>query len=467
MANNKKGAQKSAAQQAAAQQQAPANNQQKIDVIQAGDLLDKMKDLAGNRSALSPDATVMALNGLKTMVHDNPNAAAYYGMSEDSVKQLNHFTLAGFATVLAIEVMQRKSPFAVTMLANQPEAINAISEYTGVSIDTKYLPAPDAEGKVLVNSEAVTISKEAQEGLKEEGEIASRKVETDPTKVENETQLKDSLLNMLVKGGGITNFYQKVLVAVNFYRAYICKKAKAENNEEEYNKAKNASTCDILSEIASFLGKCPFTIGGMAKYMFEQTERSKSPVAAFCQLRDANIALNKDSGNTQINEQILADIVKVLVRWYANSEIQSANESIAAQEKNIEVMKKDAKKNAKGIESANKIIETIKSRISAVNEVVVYVNVPDQSIVNRFAEDYKDNKAEGFKIARMIGSKIAHTYYPDVDLKSVNMDNLVHNLQQHMGIITNMFLPPLSQMVNYSAANLTELEIVKKEEPKN
>lgn len=455
MANKNKGA-KSAAEQAAAQQAAPGKTN--VEVIQTGDLMEKLKDVAGSKSTLSPDATVMALNGLKTMVHDNPNAAEYYGMSDESVKQINHFTLAGFATVLAIEVMQKKSPFAVTMLAKQPEAINAISQYTGVSIDTKYLPAPNEKGEIEVPSEAVQITEEAKKGLKEEQEAANRSVELDPTKIKDDEELRNSLLNILVKGNGVTNFYQKVLVAVNFYRTYLSKKAKDAGNEEEYESIKKMGTCDILSAIAKFLGKCTFSIEGMAKYMYEQTERTKSPVVAFCQLRDANIKVNEDSGNTQVDDQNIADIVKVLIRWYADSEIKSANDSIAAQEKNIEVLKKDEKKNAKGIENSNKFIETIKKRISDIETVVTYVNVPSREVIDSFKNDYVDNKAEGFKIARMVGSKIAKSYYPNADLKNVKMDSLVHNLQQRMGIITNIFLPALNKISNYSEANLTELE---------
>lgn len=465
MAKNKKNSAKSAAQQAAAQQAAPGPKQI-VEVLQTGDLMDKLKDVAGSKSTLSPDATVMALNGLKSMVHDNPNAAEYYGMSDESVKQINHFTLAGFATVLAIEVMQKKSPFAVTMLAKQPEAINAIAQYTGVSIDTKYLPAPNEKGEVEVPSEAVQITDKAKKGLTEEVEAANRKVELDPTKINDDKQLRDSLLNMLVKGNGVTNFYQKVMVAVNFYRTYLSKKAKDAGNEEEYENIKKMGTCEVLSAIAKFLGKCTFTIEGMAKYMFEQTERTKSPVVAFCQLRDANLKVNEDSGNTKVDDQNIADIVKVLIRWYADSEIQAANESIAAQEKNIEVLKKDEKKNAAGIENANKTIETIKKRISDIENVVVYVNVPEHDIIDAFKENYTDNKAEGFKLARMIGSKIAKSYYPTADVKNVKMDSLVHNLQQRMGIITNMFLPPLQQLTNYSEANLTELEFNPTEEKK-
>lgn len=462
MGNNKKGAQKSAAQQAVEQQNAPNDQQQRINVVQAGDLLNAAKT-GGQSVGLSPDATVMALNGLKTMVHDNPNAAEYYGLGEDGVKKINHFTLAGFATVLAIECMSKKSEFAVTMLAKQPEAINAIAEYTGVSIDVKALPAPNEKGEVEVSSSAVKISKEAQKGLKEEVEAANKKVILDPTKIENEDQLKDTLLNILVKGNGNTNFYNKVATAINFYESYLKVKAnKSENKDAELAALKEKSRAALFSEIATLLGKCPFSIGGMAKFMYEHTERTKNPVVAFCLLRNAS--LNENTGMPQIDDNLVADIVKVLIRWYADSQIQETNDRIAGFERDIETLKKDAKKNEKVIKQGAEKIEHAKKHIDEIEAVVTYANMPSREIVDAFAADYVNDKAEGYKFARMMGAKILDTYYPDVKAKEMEQGSLIHNLQQYMGVIFNMFLPPMSRIADYSEANITELKKAESEE---
>jgi hypothetical protein len=206
------------------------------------------------------------------------------------------------------------------------------------------------------------------------------------------------------------------------------------------------------------LGKCTFTIGGIAKFMYEQTERTKSPITAFCTLRDAS--LNKKTGAPQVDDQIIADIVKVLIRWYADSEIATTKESIAGFERDIELLKKDTKKNAKGIESGNKTIENAKKHIDEIMVVVGYVAQPSRDIVDNFCANYTDNKSEGFKHARMMGSKIIKTYYGDVDLKTIKMDSLIHNMQQYAGVITNMFLSPVDQFAEYSASNITELEKV-------
>lgn len=444
----------SAAKQAAAQQAAP---EKKIEVIQAGDLL-KAAQTGGQSIGLSPDATVMALNGLKAMVHDNPNAAEYYGIGEEGVKKFNHFTLAGFATMLAIECMQKKSEFAIRMLASKPEAVNAIAEYTGVTIDTKALPAPDKEGKVNVPSSAVKVTAEAKKGLKEEIEISNKTVILDPTKIENEDQLRDSLLSILVKGNGSSNLYTKVATAINFYESYLgilANKLEKDAKDAALAALKEKSRADLFSEIAHKLGKCPFSISGMAKFMFEHTERTKNPVVAFCTLRNAS--LNEKTGMPQIDDSLVADIVKVMIRWYADSEIEVTNNVIAGFERDLETLKKDAKKNAKGIEDGKKKVENAKKHIEDVEAVVNYANVPSREIVDNFVEDYTDSNREGYKFARMMGAKIMDTYYPDVKAKDVEQSGLVHNLQQYAGVIFNMFLPPMQAIVDFSEANITEL----------
>lgn len=462
MGNNKKAA-SSAAQQAAAQQTAPNNKtgkhegapESQVAVIQLGDL-DKLAQ-ARALQGLDPNHTVDLLKMMHETFRVDPAAAKKLGVSQETVDNINKITAIGQVAVLTNEIMIAQTPFAVSMRVSQLEAIKEVAPMLGVTIDTKALPAPSAEGMVELPSNAVKVSKEAQQAAKAEQKAASEKVELDPTKIDSEDALKKSLLSILVKGNGSENLYDKINTAINFYDAYLgCKANAAEDKEAAHAALKSKSRVDLLSEIAHLLGKCTFTIGGIAKFMYEQTERTKSPVVAFCTLRDAS--LNKKTGMPQIEDQLVADIVKVLIRWYADTEIATTNEVIAGFERDIEILKKDEKKNTKGIEDGGKKIEHAKKHIEDVEQVVSYANKPDGSIVASFAEDYVDNKREGFKLARMIGSKIAKTYYGNVEIKEIKMESLVHNLQQYMGVITNMFLPALEQLVDYSEADIVELE---------
>lgn len=474
MAKTKENSTKSAAAQAAAQS-APEtktngqNNSSKstnVQVIQLGDLdkLAQQRSLAG----LDPNHAEDLLARIDDRFYKDPNAATRYNISQETVDKINEITARGFIALLANEVEIAQNSFAVRMRMSTLEALKEAAVDMRINIDTKALPAPDSEGFVQVPSTAIKPSADAKKGLKAEREAAAEKVQLDPSKIETEEALKKSLLSILVKGNGSENLYDKISTAINFYESYLAIQAgKTENPETAREELKKKSRTELFSDIAHLLGKCTFTIGGIAKFMYEQTERTKNPVVAFCTLRDAS--LNTKTGMPQVDDSLVADIVKVLIRWYADTDIAVTNEVIAGFERNLEILKKDSKKNAKGIEDGKKKIENAKNHIKNVEDVVLYVNVPDRSVIDNFASDYTDNNREGYKMARMMGSKIVNTYYPGLDVKSVNKEALVHNLQQYVGVIANMFLPPLSQLADFSEANITELEKIKtnNEKPKN
>lgn len=474
MAKNNKGTKNGAAAAAASieaggkkeNQNNNSNSENKVAVIQLGDLdkLAQQRALAG----LDPNHAEDLIARLDDRFYKDPDAAKKHNISPETVGAINEITGRAMVALLANEVELAQTPFAVRMRASSLEQIRICGAAMHVNIDTKALPAPDENGTVVVPSTAIKVDPEAKQGLAEERAAASEKVELDPTKIASEDDLKKSLLSILVKGTGDTSLYGKLMAAINFYHSYLSVKAnKAEDAESAKKEVESKTNVDFLSDIASLLGKCTFTTNSIAKYLFEETERTKSPVVAFCAFREAS--LNKKTGMPQIEDQAVADFVKVLIRWYANTEVEETKKQIEGFERDLELLKKDAKKNAKGIESGNKVIENAKKHIEAVNQVVTYVNMPDRKIADEFAEDFKDSSRENYKFARMMGSKILKTYYNETATKNYDQENLIHNLQQYVGIITNLFLPPLNKISNYSEANITELQKVEgaAEEPKN
>ena len=467
MGKNKNNAAKSAAEQAAAQQAAPevkteqkpadeSTKQQTISVIQLGDL---QKFAEMSKSGNMDHNHIMDMIRVQhETFRTDPKAAEHTGISQENIDKINQINALEQIALMASVTAFDQTPFAVTMRTAQLEAIQEVSKMLGIVIDQKALPAPDAKGDVQFPSTAIQVSKEAEEAIKEEQAVAQQPAQLDPTKIESEDELKKSLLQILVKGNGSTNLYDKINTAINFYESYLGVQAgKAEDPEAARAALKEKSRVELLSDISHLLGKCTFTISGIAKFMYENTQRTKSPVVAFCTLRDASI--NEKTGVPKIEDQLVADIVKVLIRWYADTKIAESNRQIADAEKGLEILKKDAEKNKKGIASGEQTIEKAKKYIKEVEQVVGYVNQPSREVADNFIEDYTDNKRENFKMARMIGSKIAKSYYSDVTIKDVEMDSLIHNLQQYVGIITNMFLPSMDQYSEYSEANISELKM--------
>lgn len=460
---------KKSAAQMAAEQQAPKTDKKPVEVIQAGDLMNQLKQNGTSKTNLSPDATVMALNGLKGMVHDNPNAAAYYGMSEDTVKKLNQFTLAGFATVLAIEVESKKSEFAVRMLENQPEAINAISEFTGVRIDVKALPAPK-DGKVEVPSTAIEVSEEAKKKIKAEKDIENTNPTTNPAEIENEKQLAASLSNLLTKSSD--NIDARIKTVINFYRGYLTIQAnKAENKDEELKKVKEMTRSAMLAEIADVVGPCPFALNNHGK-LFRNYFVKNGAVSAFCFYR-------RNAENTTKNpmdDSFVADIVKTLIVWSCNSAIADAKRTIAECDrlikKNEKIIEENKDKNEVAVaKSAVKTWNDQKNKPNAVIEqmeqTLTDINNVSFDGIDTLIEDYNgtDDTKEEYKRAHLIVDNVAKTYYAGTDLTKIDKNAWLHNIQQRAGIIVNLFRDPLSQSISYAESNIVELkEIETKEE---
>lgn len=419
-----------------------------VQVIQAGDLLNEAKKIRTQSSTLSPDATAMALNGLKEMIHDNPNAAEYYGISSEAVQKLNKFTVAGFATVLALEVEQKKSPFAMKMLASQPEAVNAIAEFTGVSIDVKALPAPDKNGEVKVPSTAVKVTKEAKEKIKKEKEAAKNAV-LDPTKIENDDMLKAALVAVL--SDMKERPYDRIAKAVTFYNSVLeFQASKKENADAEIEKIRNTSFANTLRAIVDIAGPNVYSLDGICKLLRCTVMETESPVSAFCLFRNASI--NPKTGK-HVEDAVIADIVKILINW-------SSEACIAEEEKKISESNRISEKNKDNVG----IVNAEKERRKKYGEHIAYfkksadiVNSASTDLANNFIAAYNDDKNPLYTVARRAGRNIADTYYRGKDLTKVDQEVLLKNLAQYAGIITNLFRDPLGQQVNYSESNLIDM----------
>lgn len=435
------------------------NKDKKVNVVQMGDLLDKMGQQAGS-TTLSPDATVMALNGLKSMVHDNPNAAEYYGMSSDAVKNINHFTLIGFATVLANEIEQKKSPFAIRMLASNTEALNTLADITGVRIDIKALPTPNKEGIVEVPSGTIKVSTEAKKKIKEEQKIAKDAI-LDPTKIENEEQLKASLVAILSDMKEPRPF-DRINKAVTFYTSYLTFLAGKDESTKaaKLKEIESMSTADTLRKVAEIAGASVYSLDGICRLLRKTVTDTNSPVSAYCLFRNASI--NPKTGTT-IDDALVADIVKILIIWSSEAGIAEENQKIAESNRVSEKNKDNI-----GIVNAEKEKrERFEKNKEYYQSAIDIVSNPSMDLADKFEEAYDDDKHELHANVRRAGKNIFDTYYRGKNMNDVEKDLLKKNLKQYAGIILNMFRDPLSRSIEYTYGNLTEMfKPVTEEKPK-
>ena len=232
--------------------------------------------------------------------------------------------------------------------------------------------------------------------------------------------------------------FSNIEKAISFYQSY--KKftaSKAKDSEKALAEVNAIGRAELLLQIGSLIKTCPLVLNGIGRHLYTVTAASKSPVSGFCTLR--NTSKNRTTGVPTVDDQYVADIMKALVIWVATNSINSAKQ-------NLEELNKNKKQNAKAIEQQN-------TNVKHFNDVISYVNEPSTT----FADEFLTKFAENDDIARKTFRAIVGSYYGDIDLKEYDAAIAKKNVQQYVGIITNLFRHPLEQDITYNESNIQEM----------
>lgn len=453
---NKKGAAQEAARQAA-EQQAPVNNGGNKPRVESPVINPQTKGLTpGEKVAY---LTAIQTERAYTLNSENPDQAFANGM-----------TMLAQATILDIAVSEIATGsstvgFIITANPKNYELLQAIATNLGTKLaDFKALPQPtEAQLKQagIVNllpteTRVVTVTKEnvSNETIeKKKKEIAAAADAVDnPSKVENEAQLKSSLTAMLVKPvpNGKDTPFARVERTIKFYKGYLTLVANRNKDKEALEETKEKSMAQLLDEISKIVGPCPFAISGTGSLLLKFTNDADSIVSPFCLLRRSTDATD---------EQYVADVTKIILIWSITSKISECEASIKVNTK----ITKDDSKDSKTKKLAEAAITHNNTVIAELKDLLAKVSNPSHDAVDSLIDDYKSENKESvkYKTSHRIVSDIMKTYYPDDDIKSLDVDVMLANVQQHAGIITNMFRDPLSQSITYSESNL---KVMKKAE---
>ena len=465
---------------------------------------EKAAEQAAREQAPSQDANKPALNnnnnpatkgltqGEKVQyVASLQTERAYIMNSENPSKSMiDGLSLLAQATILDIgigEISCGTSAVGCIVAANPKnyDTFKAIANELGVKLpEFKSLPAPSedqlkAAGIVgLLPSEArvVTIEKKdvsTQAIEKKKKEIAAEaKAVENPADITNDEQLKASLSALLTKpvSNGADRPDARLQRTINFYRGYLTIQAnKAEDKKAALEKINGMSRIDMLTEITKIVGQCTFALTGTAYFLRKVANETSSPISPFCLYR-RNAVPGKD--NT-IDDKYIADIVKTLLIWSCESQIEEYKRIIAANEK---ALKKETGSAKVATETA---LRAEKMQIEELTHIIELTTHPSFNVVDTLIEDYKSEEgSEKYKLAHRIVDNIMKTYYPNTDIKNVDVDVMLKNVQQYAGIIINMFCDPLAQSIAYKESNLTDMVEVEapkeketeekpEEEPKN
>ena len=345
----------------------------------------------------------------------------------------------------------------------------------GMSLpDYKTLPAPTKEQldqmqvlglsvdragndeKKLLMLDAKNVEEKAIAKKKEENKI--KKVATlDPTKIENEEQLKEQLTKCFLED---ISPILRVKKAIDFYNSYLTIQAtKAENKEEELAKVKSMSRIDMLQKITGIIGNATCGVTALAYRLMNAANETKSPISAFCLYKAASVKAGEKA-----DDAFIADVVKTMIVWVCENKIAESEALVAASKKKIEEQNASKKPNKAIIATEQAAINYNESEIVGIRGIIDIVTKPSFSTVSTLEANYDgDKESLAFKNAHRLVDTIIGTFYgrrPNEFTK----DSVLATAKQHAGMILNLFCDPLSQSIEFKDAAVPELVEKQKEE---
>ena len=401
-------------------------------------------------TGLDPNHQVDLLSMLNQRFFLDKEAPAHTGFNEEAIAKINEITACGLVAVMAEEIVNGNSNFAIRMKPTQLAAITDVCQSMGISINPNLLPAPETDGTIKLPAEAMTVSEETKEKIKEEQAAANKEVVLDPTKIENDEQLYDAIRKIMIKE---PNLYGKIAESIAFYRSY-------KELHEDKEKLAQMSDLDLFDEISKKVGKCPLVISGAGHFMYTTAGTTKSPVAAFCALRNA--CKNRKTGVYALDDSTVAEYTKIIIRWDVDCQTQKSNDLIETYKKDIALLSADKDKNADGIKDLEEKIATQERNIAHFEEVLGYVMSPTCDFVENFEEKYLTRDTD----ARRTFKSVVDSYYDDIEVKEMKQNIVLANVCQYVGIITNLFREPGSTIEGYSMSNIQDLEPIETTEEK-
>ena len=385
-------------------------------------------------------------------------------------------TMIEDATILDIAVSEaivRKNPAGIIFCSNEKNwtMLQELAKDMGVTIpEFKSLPKPTKEqlaaagleaapGQVVLALEEKHVSAEAKKKVQKEAKLnddaqsGKKEYLKDHTKIETDEQLKEAL-GFQLANRAVANPVVRFITTGEFYRAYLEARAeKSDDPKAELEKIHASSITDLLQDVITMV-EPTFILEGFGKRLGTIAQDANSVVPAFCSLK--NCLFNKKTKKYEYDDAFIATLTRIMVSWYASAKSAEIGKQIEAKNKNIEVLKKDAKANAKAIESEEKKIAGLKNSAEMYTGMMSLVNEPSFDLANGFIAAFKNAEDPNHMYAVKIYKDVVDTYYNGVQITELEADSLLLNVQQHVGIILNLFNSEIGRLDEYDEKNLIE-----------
>lgn len=420
----------------------------------------------GTTDHLDANHRVDLINVATRIFHDDKKAPEHTGFSQESVSNINKIVATMTVQAIALEAITCGEDFVMSLPLEQVEMIKSICEEKGIGIkiNTKLLPAPNAEGIVEVPSKAINVDKETKKAAIEEATIVEELPELDPSKINSDEQLRKALIYTLQDTKTNVRPYDRLNAAIDLFKSYLYFHESDENKKKEISTAERAT---LMRDMIEKVGSCPFSVNGFAKILYNSVASTKTPIEAFCMFRNNSLIKGDGpkAGYPEIDDPTVAMFVKNIVIWTAESQIEDVKLCIEGVNEGIKILEKSKKQNKAAIEKEKAKIETYNQTIQAHNDVIALVSSPSSEIADIIPEAFVNKEHESYKNARRTCSNILKSYFPEIkSYNDIKEESLLSNMQQYAGVIINFFRGPGEQLPNYKEAYITAWEMKEPEE---
>lgn len=394
------------------------------------------------------------------------------GVTDTMRKGMNMIIDSMAVDVAVTEMVVRGNPVAF-IVQNDPERYKALQEMgleMGVRLpDFTALPAPTpqqleqaglsgTEGKAkLLTVVKSNISKETLEKKKNEVEAQKKNIPLDPTKIKSQEELKTALEACLSDSNG--NPAHRMKKAIQFYGSYLM--IQAGEDEDAKKKVQETSRADLLKEITEIIGESPVGLVGFSKMLNDTTNKTKSPVSAFCFVKRIFESI---SPKETYEDSFIADVVKTLITWTCKTKLAEYERLAERNRKMIETYEKA--KNTEKAKIEKSALSANEAQIVGINGIIEFVNNPTFDTIQNLKANYDaDQSTSNYESAHRIVNNIISTFY-DKNAKPSDYDKetMLDVVTRRAGMITNLFVDPLNQSIEYKDCEIPELKKIEKKD---
>lgn len=392
---------------------------------------------------LSPDGTVTLASLIQKRYIDNKTETVQK-FGQPFLDGMNTVADALIVTTVIQQVVSTNTPFALLIKNSAYPQIQSLAKTFDIELPPiDKLALPQIPGKTDGTQLELEFKPEMipdntkKRVLKEAAKAAENAPELDITKFKTTDDVSAAIAYLLSKRDDAKNGIAKnLLSAIKLVKDYRYHEIESDADADKKKEALDKRTVgDWMTDMATF-SEPTLVYETLGYAMVKTVVNEECPIGAFLDAR--HIFTNK--GECAFSDEEIAIIVKLLISWYCTYSI-AKNTEILSKKKITESAKNAAKSEIGRCESAMHYVTNFSKDI--VDSVEKVFEVESTSVAK---------KLYYFTRGQYYGKAISGTKNPEA-----GFENLMYNVCQRVGLISNLFRSPAEFDDSYAESNIQDL----------